>query len=325
MNTNQPNCNNSTIAKDTIYLAGGCFWGMQAYFEGVQGVLATQVGYANANRPHPRYEDVDTDYAETIEIVFDTNEVPLSFILSLYFDAIDPTMLNRQGNDIGRQYRTGIYYTHTQNEKIAKKALQQLQQRYTKPIVVECLPLVNFYPAEEYHQQYLRKHPGGYCHIGRAAINKAHSARYIDQDSLRQKLTPLQYSVTQEDATEPPFDNLYYNHFEPGIYVDVVSGEPLFLSTDKFHSGCGWPAFSKPIDENLLIEKQDLSHGMIRTEVRSKKSNCHLGHLFDDGPNEMGGLRYCINSASLRFVPLQKMKEEGYEKWIPLVEINEKK
>lgn len=302
-----------------IYFAGGCFWGMQAYFSQVHGVTATTVGYANANRPNPRYEDTDTDYAETIEIRYDSQIAPLSFLLELYFSVIDPTLLNRQGNDIGRQYRTGIYYTNHHDAIIIEKALAELQTKFSKPIVVEHQPLENFYPAEEYHQQYLKKHPGGYCHIGRAAINQAKEARYIDKEALRKQLTPIQYHVTQENGTEPPFQNDYYNKFEAGIYVDIVSGTPLFLSTDKFESGCGWPAFSKPISEDVLKEKLDTTHNMMRTEIRSKTSNSHLGHVFFDGPNELGGLRYCINSAALRFIPLSKMEAEGYSEYIPLV------
>lgn len=164
--------------KQQIYLAGGCFWGMQAFFENIEGILSTVVGYANAKFPNPHYEDVGSDYAETIEIVFDSSVVPLHFLLDLYFSVIDPTSLNRQGADVGRQYRTGIYFVHSEDEAVAKEKLKELQTKYDKPVVVECLPLENFYPAETYHQQYLRKHPGGYCHISRADINRAKDAKY---------------------------------------------------------------------------------------------------------------------------------------------------
>ena len=307
----------------TIYLAGGCFWGMQAYFAGVQGVTDTQVGYANGSTPNPTYQEVcsgTTGYAETIKIVYNEAQVPAEFLIGLYLDVIDPTVLNRQGNDIGTQYRTGIYYTTPRQEQAARRLLEQTQRKLNKPVVTEVLPLTRFYPAEEYHQNYLRKNPGGYCHISKQQINRAHAAQYIDLDSLRSRLTPLQYRVTMQGDTEPPFRNEYYNNFRKGIYVDVISGTPLFLSTDKFESGCGWPAFSRPINEEMITERQDNSHGMSRTEVKSKQSGAHLGHVFEDGPAETGGLRYCINSASLRFIPLEDMAAQGYEAYIPLLD-----
>lgn len=314
--------------KRTIYLAGGCFWGMQQYFAGVHGVLETEVGYANTLYPNPRYEDIDSDYAETLRIVFDAEVSPLQFILDLYFDVIDPTSLNRQGGDVGRQYRTGIYYIDEEDESIIRKSLDKLQERYLQPIVVESLPLTNFYSAEEYHQDYLRKNPGGYCHIGRDKIVKAQRKKYVDVDALRARLSPIQFHVTQENGTEPPFHNEYFNHFERGIYVDVIDGTPLFSSDDKFESGCGWPAFTKPLLISSIAFFQDDSCEMRRTEVRSKGSGAHLGHVFDDAPMELGGERYCINSASLRFIPIEKMIAEGYEKYLPYVsegdEINKK-
>ena len=285
---------------DTVYLAGGCFWGMQAFFEEVDGVVSTEVGYANGTLGRqPSYEEVctgETGFAETLQVVYDAGRVPLSFILERYFTVINPTTLNRQGADQGTQYRTGIYYTKEEQRPIIEKALTSLQQAYADPVVVECKPLDNYYPAEQYHQEYLRKNPGGYCHIGRTQIARESSVRYVDHDVLRKRLTPMQYYVTQE----------------AGIYVDVVSGKPLFLSLDKFDSGCGWPAFAKPIDDQLIKESTDRSHGMVRTEVRSKDSDAHLGHLFEDGPVELGGLRYCINSAALRFIPLDSLEAEGY-------------
>ena len=251
---------------------------------------------------------------------YNAAKVPLRFILELYFKAIDPTSLNRQGNDIGRNYRTGIYYTESDDLKMIKEVMDQVQKQYDQPLAVEVKPLENFYPAEEYHQDYLRKHPEGYCHISRSKIREAHRAHWIDKEALKKRLTPLQYEVTQEAATEPPFDNLYDQTFEPGIYVDITDGTPLFLSTDKYDSGCGWPAFTRPLKEENVTEHQDNSHGMIRTEVRSASSHSHLGHVFEDGPRSEGGLRYCINSASLRFIPLKNMEAEGYGAYIPLLE-----
>ena len=305
-----------------IYLAGGCFWGMEKYITAVRGVNATEVGYANGNTQAPTYEDVcrrNTGHAEAVRVEYDPSLVPLEFLLSLYFDAIDPTALNRQGNDTGTQYRTGIYYTDEADAPVIRRALARLQERLQEPVAVEAGPLINFYPAEDYHQKYLDKNPGGYCHIPRAKFHKAaqavvNPAAYEKPTpaSLRQTLTPAQYAVTQDAATEPPFHNEFNDHFEPGIYVDITTGEPLFASGDKFASGCGWPSFSRPIDPNVVREARDLSHGMTRTEARSRVGDAHLGHVFPDGPQEKGGLRYCINSAALRFIPQALMEQEGY-------------
>lgn len=305
-----------------IYLAGGCFWGMEKYIASVRGVLGTQVGYANGTTENPTYEEVcrrDTGHAETVRVVYDPKTATLDFLLELYYDAIDPVSVNKQGGDTGPQYRTGIYFTDEADRPVIENSVARLQKRYSRPIAVEVAPLRNFYPAEGYHQKYLDKNPGGYCHIGRDKFEKAARA-FIDPASypapdaseLRETLTPLQYEVTQRSATEPPFRNEFHGTFKPGIYVDVTTGEPLFSSTDKFESGCGWPSFSKPIDPNVVREKRDASHGMLRTEVRSRSGDAHLGHVFTDGPAKSGGLRYCINSASLRFIPKENMEREGY-------------
>lgn len=305
-----------------LYLAGGCFWGMEKYIASVHGVLDTQVGYANGKTEHPTYEEVcrkNTGHAETVRVVYDPAVLPPAFLLALYFDVIDPTALNRQGNDTGTQYRTGIYYTNEADRLPIEVAVADLQKRYDKPVVIEVTPLIHFYPAEDYHQKYLDKNADGYCHIPRAKFAAAaaavvNPAAYSkpDEKTLRSSLTAAQYDVTQNAATEPPYSNEYYDHFRSGIYVDITTGEPLFASSDKFESGCGWPSFSRPIDPNVVREKRDLAHGMIRTEVRSRTGNAHLGHVFTDGPREKGGLRYCINSAALRFIPREEMEREGY-------------
>lgn len=139
-------------------------------------------------------------------------------------------------------------------------------------------------------------------------------------EDQKKKLTPIQYEVTQKDGTEPPFRNEYWNETRPGIYVDIISRTPLFTSLDKFDAGCGWPSFTKPLKRGEIKEKADLSHNMVRTEVRSTGSDAHLGHVFTDGPQEKGGLRYCINSAALRFIPLESLKDEGYGEYLPLFE-----
>lgn len=310
--------------KKTIYLAGGCFWGLEKYLSYIQGVLTTEVGYANGKTEYPTYRQVcdeDTGHAETVKVEYDSEQIDLSFILQLFFEVIDPTSLNKQGNDIGTQYRTGIYYTDSNDLIAIQKALEELQEEYQKPIVVEVLPLLNYYPAEEYHQDYLDKNPTGYCHIGTDEFERAKKARYTrfkkkTQEQLQKELTGLEFEVTQNSATEPAFQNEYYDEFREGIYVDKTTGEPLFVSTDKFESGCGWPSFSKPIQKNLIREYSDSTFNMKRTEVRSTLGDAHLGHVFEDGPKETGGLRYCINSAALKFIPKEKMIQEGYQDYL---------
>ena len=227
-------------------------------------------------------------------------------------------MQNRQGNDRGSQYQTGVYFTNESARETVKR-IAEIERGRSEKFFVEIGPLKNFYPAEEYHQNYLEKNPNGYCHIPRAEM-ELFSRLHIDPgdyqkpaaESIRDKLTAEQYRVTQESGTERAFTGEFWDKFEKGIYVDVVTGEPLFSSTDKYESGCGWPAFTKPIEEPAVVELEDLSHGMRRTEVRSRAGDSHLGHVFTGDPESPNGVRYCINSASLRFVPYAKMKAEGY-------------
>lgn len=325
---------NQIMKHKEIYLAGGCFWGTEKFFSQVHGVDSTQVGYANSSVTDPSYRQVcsgRTGATEAVKVVYDPDTVSLAFLLDLYYRTIDPTSVDRQGNDVGSQYRTGIYWTDPMDRAVVEKSLARLASAYTLPIEIEACELENFYPVEEYHQSYLEKNPGGYCHISPALFREASEARDTtliklhtqyprpSDEELRQRLSELQYAVTQNGATEAPYLNEYDREFSPGIYVDIVTGEPLFLSTDKFDSGCGWPAFSKPVSDSSVTERVDTSHGMIRTEIRSAAGDSHLGHLFADGPEATGGMRYCINSASLRFVPLNRMDEEGYADLIPLV------
>lgn len=332
-----------TIDKDMkeIYFAGGCFWGTEHFFSLVPGVTATEAGYANSRVPSPTYREVctgATDAAETVRVVYDPDSVSLRYLIELYFKTIDPTLLNRQGNDVGTQYRTGIFYVDSANKPVIDKGVDRERSIYAKPIVVEVKPLENFYEAEDYHQRYLEKNPGGYCHINPGLMKVAAAARdpYLhpggntsmkderyrrpSDEELRRRLTAEQYAVTQQGATERPFTNEYDHEFRPGIYVDITTGQPLFVSTDKFDSGCGWPAFSRPISPDVLTERIDNSHGMKRVEVRSTVGDAHLGHVFPDGPRSTGGLRYCINSAALRFIPKSDMAKEGYGEYLPLVE-----
>ncbi len=310
-----------------IFFAGGCFWGTAHLFSLVGGVESAVAGYANSIVENPTYKMVctgETNAAETVRVTYDDSIIGLTDLISLYFRSIDPLSLNRQGNDVGTQYRTGIYYTDPADSTVVEAMIAMLQRRYSEPIAVEWGMLRNFYPAEEYHQDYLVKNPEGYCHVNPALFKEARkmgreSSAVSSKDELRKRLTPLQWEVTQHGATERPYTNEYDEEFRKGIYVDICDGTPLFLSSNKYNSGCGWPAFTRPIDDDLLNELPDHSFGRIRTEVKSSSSGAHLGHVFNDGPAEEGGLRYCINSAALRFIPVEKMEEEGYGKYIPLI------
>lgn len=325
-----PNKEISTMNSKTIYLAGGCFWGLEAYFQRINGVIDAVSGYANGKTERPSYEDVvyrNTGHAETVKVVYDADKLSLDDILQYYFRVIDPTSLNKQGNDRGTQYRTGIYHTDPAEKAVAEAALNKEQTKYKLPLVVENLPLQHFYEAEEYHQDYLIKNPNGYCHIDirkadeplpgkklptAGKIFDANAYRKPSDAELKQQLTAEQYRVTQQNGTEYAFSHEYDTQFSDGIYVDIVSGEPLFSSADKYNSGCGWPSFTQPITQSAVTEHNDFSHNMHRIEVRSRAADSHLGHVFPDGPKDKGSLRYCINGASLKFIPLDKMDEEGY-------------
>lgn len=315
-----------------IWLAGGCFWGVEAFLSKIPGVIYTEVGYANGNTENPSYEDVctkETGHAEAVYLKYNPYKISLEKLLGYYFKIIDPTSLNRQGNDIGIQYRTGIYYKSLEDKRIIENCINKLQLLSKKKILIEVLPLRNFFKAEEYHQNYLDKNPKGYCHIDLSLLDSLINEVEIEVDKskyakpndqmLKNSLTKEQYNVTQNSSTEAPFQNSYWDNREKGIYVDIVTGEPLFHSNDKFESGCGWPSFTRPIDAAVIEYREDKSHGMSRTEVRSRVGNSHLGHVFEDGPTDTGGLRYCINSAALRFIPLEAMSDSGYEEFIKLV------
>jgi peptide methionine sulfoxide reductase msrA/msrB len=305
-----------------IYLAGGCFWGLEALVKSIPGVKSAVSGYANGiSKMKANYEDVckgDTGFRETVEVKYDPTQVSLDALLFSFFQVIDPTLKNRQGNDIGTQYQTGVYYGDDEMKEVVEHIVE-LEKKRTTSFQVEVGPLSSFYPAEEYHQNYLDKHPGGYCHIPRGDMERF-SKMLVDpanypcpgEDAIRERLTEKQYQVTQENSTEYPFQNECWDFCGKGIYVDVVTGEPLFSSLDKFESSCGWPAFKAPIDEPVIVERKDRSYGMWRTEVRSRAGNSHLGHVFEGDSESPNGLRYCINSASLRFVPYEKMQAEGY-------------
>ena len=312
-----------------IYLAGGCFWGMEKLMEALPGVIGATSGYANG-KPEivPTYELVctgKTGYKETVRVEYKESEISLETILFTFFDAIDTTATDRQGNDRGTQYQSGVYYTDKNSQRSVDRVVK-VEKNRNYGFAVQTEPLTVFHEAEEYHQNYLEKHPNGYCHISRAEMKRAEetevdAAPYspMSEEEMARKLTPLQIKVTQKSATEPPFDNEFWDSDKEGLYVDITTGEPLFSSKDKFKSSCGWPAFAKPVDQNVVRYIEDDSFGMARTEVRSRAGNAHLGHVFDGDPASPNGIRFCINSAALRFIPYDKMKESGYEKYIRFV------
>lgn len=283
-----------------IYLAGGCFWGVEAFISRLKGVNQTEVGYANGRDLSPTYEKVctgKTGHAETVKVTYNPKIISLEEILESFYGIIDPFSRNRQGNDIGTQYRTGIYWQEECQRDIVLNFLKRKQKDASKRIAVETHAINNFYPAEAYHQKYLERNPQGYCHVDLNSID----------DEEFSHLSSQEYRITQLSMTEAPFSGKYDDFFEEGIYVDVVDGEVLFSSDDKFDSGCGWPAFRKAIDDNAITKNRDFSHGTTRVEVRSAKANSHLGHLFHDGPG--GSPRYCINSAALKFIPKDEAEE----------------
>jgi peptide methionine sulfoxide reductase msrA/msrB len=302
----------------TIYFAGGCFWGVEGYFKRVPGVIDTQTGYANGYTQNPTYRDVinNSGHAETVKIVYDENVVRLEELMLHFLRTIDPYAMNRQGNDTGLQYRSGVFYTNENQHERISTVITEFEEKHGKKTAVEVKPLEAFYDAEEYHQDYLDKNPYGYCHI--SLVTAEEPVFHFDitkdpsSDALKQRIGELSYNVTQTAATERAFSSPYDQLFEKGIYVDVVGGEPLFASDAKYMSGSGWPSFTRPITADAVIYFKDVTHGMERIEVRSRLSGSHLGHVFDDGPLESGGLRYCINGAALRFIPYGEMDIEGY-------------
>ncbi|MEA3326550.1 MAG: peptide-methionine (R)-S-oxide reductase MsrB [Chloroflexota bacterium] len=307
---------------DVIYLAGGCFWGLEKLMQSIPGVVDVVSGYANGDAELvPNYAKVTsgrTGYRETVRVEYDPEVLSLDTILFAYFHVIDPMIENAQGNDIGTQYQTGVYYVD-EASMVTVARIAAIERERHEDFVVEIEALERFYDAEEYHQDYLDKNPNGYCHISREEM-RVNSEIIVDpgdyqrpsEEEIKAMLTDLQYRVTQEADTERAFSNEYWDNHSDGIYVDVVTGEPLFSSRDKFDSGTGWPSFTKPIDENTVRLLEDSTLGMQRIEVRSRAGNSHLGHVFYDDLISPKGTRYCINSASLRFVPYDDMESEGY-------------
>ncbi|QQS59411.1 peptide-methionine (R)-S-oxide reductase MsrB [Candidatus Peregrinibacteria bacterium] len=332
--------------QETAIFAGGCFWCTESDFEKLLGVLSVVSGYAGGKEENPSYEEVSagkTGHRESVLVTYDTTKISYEALLENFWKHVDPTDSGGQFVDRGAQYKSAIFYNSDAQKKAAEDSRNSLMASgiFEKPIVTDILPATTFYPAEEYHQDYFKKNSIRY-HFYRSRSgrddflnqtwNKDTNWSFVEEnptkstdstdsfqkpsdEELQKKLTPLQYRVTQKESTEKAFQNEYWDEKREGIYVDIVSGEPLFSSLDKYDSGTGWPSFTRPISGASITTRNDRSFFSVRTEVRSRLADSHLGHVFSDGPQPTG-LRYCMNSAALRFVPKEDLRKEGYGKYV---------